>query len=112
MVKHIDELLGAFDWQKAWGEIPTMSHQYRYGDDTRLGGISVVFSRDGDAWVGIDPDPDENMTHTLRFREPTTGGGESPRVRQALMILAMAIKADNEDQRQNRGALSSVGMSI
>jgi len=36
---------------------------------------------------------------TLRFRN-TFGGGNSERVRIALMILALAIKLDNEERPQ------------
>lgn len=51
--------------------------------------LSIIFSHDGDAWVN---------THVplLRFRMPLIGGGLSPRVRNGLLILAMAIKMDNE----------------
>ena len=51
-------------------------------------GVSVVFSPDGDAWVTTDP-------RGCRFRT-YAGGGTSLRVRNALLMLAMAIKLDNE----------------
>lgn len=51
--------------------------------------ISVGISRDGDAWVLL---PDRS----LRFRGDF-GGGMSPRVRRALIVLAEAIRRDNEE---------------
>ena len=100
--KPIDRILDSLDWQEAWKEIPSAGPaQVRYEDDSPKGRLAVLFSGDMDAWVEILPDPDE-MKSVLRFRVTEIGGGESARVRQALMILAMAIKADNEDRPQNR----------
>lgn len=53
------------------------------------GNITVTLSPDGDAWVSAD------TLESLRFRTPM-GGGNSPRVRNALMLLALAIKLDEE----------------
>jgi hypothetical protein len=54
------------------------------------GHLSIVIGEDGDAWVAADgPEP-------LRFRMPSTGGGRSPYTRTALVILAEAIRLDNE----------------
>ena len=58
-------------------------------DGTFQGKITVSFSVDGDAWIGIDGHP------SLRFRT-FQGGGVSLRVRNALVVLALAIKLDNE----------------
>jgi hypothetical protein len=55
-------------------------------------GITVYFTCDGDAFVKTDVGP----MKTARFRMPIFGGGNSPRVRAALLILALAIKEDNE----------------
>jgi len=66
-------------------------------DGTFKGSITVGFSEDGDAWLNVDP------THngvSLRFRN-LFGGGVSLRVRNALMILALAIKLDNEKKPQH-----------
>jgi len=98
MSKHIDEILNSMNWEKCWTEIPTNSCQTRIEDDSH-GSMSVVFSCDGDAWIEISPDPDE-FKRNLRFRECHSGGGVSSRTRRALMILAMAMKADNEDRPQ------------
>ena len=100
-MKYIDKILKIFDWQEAWKIVSTMDPQIRFEDDSILGALLVTFSFDGDSWVEIILDPKENR-RSLRFREPVTGGGQSPRVRQALMILALAINADNEEHKQER----------
>ncbi|TAL49439.1 hypothetical protein EPN83_00835 [Patescibacteria group bacterium] len=67
------------------------------GLDSTLG---VSFSQDSDGWIDIisDIDPESGDRHfTHRFRVPLIGGGRSPRVRNALLVLALAIKLDNEE---------------
>lgn len=59
------------------------------------GVLAVTFGPDGDAYVSIDFHP------TLRFRT-WTGGGSSPRTRNALIVLAEAIRLDNEDRPQQK----------
>ena len=95
-MKYIDKLLDSFSWTSSWREIPSRQTQSRIEDDSIEGRICVTFTEDGDAWVAVVPDPHE-LKRTLRFREASTGGGKSERVRKALMILALAIKADNEE---------------
>ncbi len=56
------------------------------GDDQNL---AVFLSPDTDAFVQIGD-------KLLRFREPF-GGGLSPRTRNALLVLAEAIRRDNEE---------------
>jgi len=75
----------------------------RFEDDSRLGHIGVAFSPDSDGWIEIfsQPDPDEG-TSVFRFRT-YFGGGQSLRVRNALMILAEAIRLDNAEKPQHRG---------
>ena len=71
-------------------------HYFRTHDDCEgelQNGIKVIFSEDGDAWVETTSEP----FTTCRYRMPIIGGGRSPRVRNALLILALAIKLDNED---------------
>lgn len=63
-------------------------------DGTFEGKISIGFSHDGDAWIYVD-----KAHSSLRFRT-FFGGGMSERVRNALMILAYAIKLDNEKKPQ------------
>jgi hypothetical protein len=76
----------------------------RFEDDSPKGYLTVAFSEDGDGWIQVlaEPDPDDfNMT--FRFRMPMIGGGQSPRTRVALLILAEAIRLDNEQYPQHRG---------
>ncbi len=62
-------------------------------DGTRKGVISVQFDQQGDAWLSTDM----HRGPPLRFRMEG-GGGLSLRVRNALMILAEAIRLDNLDR--------------
>lgn len=53
--------------------------------------LSVIISHDSDVWIftgGGQP---------LRFRMPLLGGGMSPRVRNGVLVLAEAIRRDNEE---------------
>lgn len=54
--------------------------------------LSIVISDDGDVWVACD-----TVDRTARFRHGL-GGGRSHRVRNALLILAEAIRLDNEER--------------
>ena len=96
-MKFIDKILESFNWQKSWKEVIPRQSQCRIEDDSEAGRICVTFTDDGDAWVCVVPDPN-TMAKTIRFREASTGGGRSERARKALMILALAIKADNEER--------------
>lgn len=60
-------------------------------DGTFKGKIIVCFDEFGDIRIGTDRE-----RHWLRFRN-SGGGGMSLRVRNAIMILALAIKLDNEE---------------
>jgi hypothetical protein len=60
-------------------------------DGTHQGRIGVIFDQMGDAYIFSDHQP------FLRFRT-WGGGGNSLRVRNALVILAEAIRLDNEDK--------------
>ena len=64
-------------------------------DGKEEGKIVVFFDNDGDAYVGTD----KHHGLFLRFRN-LIGGGMSLRVRAALMLLAWAIKLDNEEKPQ------------
>lgn len=57
--------------------------------------LVVSFTPDGDAWVRINH---PNPVSSLRFRQPITGGGSSPRTRNALILLAYAMMLDNQEQ--------------
>jgi len=56
--------------------------------------LSVGFTADGDAWVF------QNAGPVLRFRKEE-GGGLSPRLQRALMVVAEAIRRDNEARPQS-----------
>jgi len=77
-----------------WPEdLQTMKQYFRTHDDCDgelSNGIVVTISTDGDAWV-------ETCPGGCRFRMPMTGGGLSPRVRNALLLLAVAIQLDNQE---------------
>jgi hypothetical protein len=81
--------------------LKSMEHQTRVSDDSSSE-LSVVFTPDGDGWIDVltKPDPKE-VTTVLRFRMPILGGGDSERVRNALLVLALAIKLDNEAKPQH-----------
>ena len=88
-----------------WPSTISVNECYRrYEDDSPLGQLAVTFSSDGDGHIIVlhEQDPNERK-FSMRFRMPMTGGGQSPRVRNALLILAEAIRLDNEDRPQNRG---------
>lgn len=98
---HPDEMLAvmldAHFWPKELA--PDIAYT-RYDDDSRLGMLSVNFSRDGDAWIAATPDDYErNFMHRFRTFH---GGGESIRVRNALVFLGVAIEADNRERPQHR----------
>ena len=56
--------------------------------------LGVVIGPDGDAWVNLP-----GLGRTLRFRT-WAGGGQSLRVRNALLVLAEAIRRDNQERPQ------------
>jgi hypothetical protein len=76
---------------------PGVAHTRRQDDCDGESGmehdLSVGFSRDGDAWVIV-----AGMS-MLRFRTDA-GGGMSLRVHNALIVLAEAIRRDNEQRPQ------------
>lgn len=95
----IKEVLEGYFWLP---DIKTMECYERLHDDhdgTRLGQIQVMFDPNGDAYVSILGDAHERSP-TLRFRMPGSGGGLSPRTRVALLILAEAIRLDEEHGRK------------
>jgi hypothetical protein len=92
-------------WPKT---IETKTLYQRYEDDSPRGTLGVGFSDDADGWIEIISTPDEDDFHlSMRFRMPFVGGGQSPRVRNAIGILAEAIRLDNEDHPQHRHLLKS-----
>jgi hypothetical protein len=94
MVQEMKKLVHKILETPFWPEdLQTMKEYFRTHDDCdgELGnGIVVTISTDGDVWVDTCPGG-------CRFRMPMTGGGLSPRVRNALLLLAVAIKLDNQE---------------
>lgn len=61
--------------------------------DDNDGTLRVLIADDGDAWISVSG---IREGHGLRFRT-YAGGGSSLRTRAALLILAEAIRLDNEE---------------
>jgi hypothetical protein len=68
-------------------------------DGTLKGSIGVLIDQVGDVRVTFDS-PHTGLS--LRFRH-YFGGGKSLRTRNALAILAYAIKLDNEEEKSHQG---------
>lgn len=92
-LKKVHEFFDSPPW------LPTLKSEVSYerthddDDGSKKGRLSVMFGPDGDAYLMTDTRPGE----ALRFRT-FFGGGRSLRVRDALMILAEAIRLDNEER--------------
>ena len=72
------------------------SNHFRTQDDCDgdySSGVNVIVGPDGDAWIGATCE----LGEMCRYRIPVIGGGRSPRVRNALLLLALAIDLDNEE---------------
>lgn len=87
----IKELLEESFWLESLNSKELYSRLHDDHDGMFKGRINVSFSPDGDAWISFEP----GHSFALRFRMSMVGGGRSPRVRNALMILAEAIRLDN-----------------
>lgn len=92
----VKRLLESYFW------LPTLVSNTRYSrqhDDTdgnpHDGWLHVMIGEDGDAWI-LTTVGGESM----RFRMPMIGGGRSQHTRTALVILAEAIRMDNEARPQ------------
>jgi hypothetical protein len=96
--KAMDTLLESPFWPVSLS--PDMSYARVHDDSDGMRGedqqIAVLIGRDSDAYVMLP-----GMA-SLRFREPL-GGGLSPRVRNALIVLAEAIRRDNEADQRHQG---------
>ncbi len=84
-----------FPWPQTLDE-SGYSRQHDDTDGEPTGYLTVMFGPDGDAYVGVDG------TQLLRFRTHA-GGGRSLRVHAALVVLAEAIRRDNEQDTEKRG---------
>lgn len=94
--KLIKEILDSSFWLET---LDTKSFYRRIHDDCDgnvTETINVCFGHDGDAHLTANIAPFKSF----RFRT-WCGGGSSLRVRNALLILAEAIRLDNEERPQN-----------
>lgn len=64
----------------------------RYGDMSPSGHMRVGFDSDNDVYVSVW---DEDGGASVEFCCPGSGGGRSPRTREALINLMLAMEADN-----------------
>lgn len=84
--------------------IESSKNYERYEDMSRDGKLTVYVEPDGDAIVTIYEPKDELYPDRIASAQFCTlsGGGKSPRVRDALYKLAEAIRLDNEESPQHR----------
>jgi hypothetical protein len=68
-------------------------------DGTLKGSIGILISKVGDIMVIFEK---PHTGFSLRFRH-AAGGGKSWRTRNALAILAYAMKLDNEEEKTHQG---------
>ena len=90
----IKRLLENPTWPEGLEARTMYERQHDDTDGKDEGYLRVVIADDGDAWVSMDV-----AHHGLRYRT-YQGGGSSLRVRAALLILAQAIRLDNEERPQ------------
>lgn len=88
--RQIKKILEASFWLQSLETNSSYSRLHDDHDGTYEGVVTVGFSCDGDAWISID------NSRPIRFRT-AFGGGMSLRTRNALLILAEAIRLDNEE---------------
>lgn len=93
-MKPSPEQLRAFLERPTWPEGLEARKAYTRQEDDGDARLSVVFSDDGDGWISI---LGARPGHGLRFRT-LQGGGSSLRTRAALLLLAEAIRLDNEER--------------
>lgn len=69
----------------------------RYGDMSPHAFLRITFDADRDVCLCIG---DENGMTDMEFCDSGSGGGKSPRTRQALIALMVAIEEDNAEYPQ------------
>ena len=97
--KDIERILRDSFWLPGLETIRTKSYERLHDDHdgTEQGIIQVFFGPDGDGYITTDL----HQGPALRFRAPM-GVSNSHYVRNALQILAYAIKMDNEEEAAYR----------
>lgn len=91
-------------WPELWEHVgDRVRHSFRCDD--RCGVLTVLAGPDGDMWAGMDKGDSDCHFGPPGIRARTyIGGGRSERVRRALMLLALAIKADSPTAGGKEGA--------
>ena len=93
-LRNLKKLLeNGFEWPRELSVNKSFRRLHDDHDGQCVGTLMVGFSKDGDAWVEID----NPRNVALRFRS-AFGGSHSPRVHNALILLALAIKLDSEER--------------
>jgi len=99
---HTDDILEIVLENLSWPTlINTQTIYKRQSDDTdgKDQHITVAFGPDGDAWVRVESKGEGSSGLPIHHRFRTAlGGGNSHKVRNAFLILALAIKLDSEDR--------------
>ena len=97
-----EDLKNILEESMVWPEGLESMHRYeRLHDDhdgTMVGRVAVTISEDGDAWLSTH----QRVFQSLRFRT-RMGGGRSVRVRNALLMLAFAIKLEEDEEAEAKG---------
>jgi hypothetical protein len=84
------------DWGKLWPQIKAME-AYSVECDDAQGIITVICAPDGDLHLMMDDHERMDCKGDPGFRVRTYfGGGNKERVRRALLLLALAIKEDED----------------
>lgn len=98
IMKALDMLLEGHYWPTTLdtGQIYARRHDDTDGKDDPTQYLSLEIDQWGDVHMQIPP----GKFRALRFRMPG-GGGQSERVRKALIILAEAIRRDNDENPQS-----------
>lgn len=96
--KDIDRILSGYFWPEHIDtRTPyTTTHDDNEGDP-KSGYLTVMFSPDGDAWI----ETTKERRGQLRFRVPEQGGGKFPKIRNALLLLAEAIRQEGKEPYAN-----------
>ncbi len=99
MAANLEEFLNT----TVFPELKTGEPYDRFEDMSPDGKLSVMLQKNGDSILTIWPSK-ENGGHAYSSVEFCTlpGGGQSPRVRKAIVALAEAIRLDNEERKQYR----------
>ena len=94
IMEEVRRILETPFWPPSLSAKETYERRHDDDDGSGQGLLTVQFGQDGDAHVST-----QGGFHSLRFRTDC-GGGHSLRTRIALLILAEAIRLDNEERPQ------------